>query len=113
MCACLCVSLCYRERERERGGDMLCSLHLSGGQEWTVLLVAQFYPHGCTRAINGIDMEPHVSVWEYQCLFITCKVNKAHDTQSNYLGHFPKFYSNPTDKTFLSVMVRDKMSRFF
>lgn len=26
------------------------------------------------HAINGIDMEPHVSVWEYQCLFITCKV---------------------------------------
>lgn len=46
-----------------RGGDMLCSLHLSGGQEWTMIPVAQFYPSGCTRAVNGSDMEPYVSVW--------------------------------------------------
>lgn len=37
---CACLSLCYR------GGGMLSSLHLSGGQESRVLSVAQFYPSG-------------------------------------------------------------------
>lgn len=83
-CACLGVSLCYRGRER--GGDMLCSLCVSGGQEWTVLLLARFYPRGCARAVNGIEMVAHMSVCEGLCLFITCKMDKAHDTHSNYPG---------------------------
>lgn len=65
---------------------MLCSLCLSGGQEWTELPLAQFYPRGCARAVNGIEMEAHRSVCEGLCLFITCKMDKAHDTHSNYPG---------------------------
>lgn len=108
---CVCLSGCEFVLQRERGGDMLCSLCLSGGQEWTVLLLAQFYPRGCACAVNGIEMEAHMSVCEGLCLFIKCKMDNAHDTHSNYPGgHFPKFYSNPTNKSSLLKMVRDKMS---
>lgn len=109
----VCLSECEFVLQRESGGGgMLCSLHLSGGQEWTGLPVALFHPRGCTRAVNGMDVEPHVPAREYQCLFITCKISKAHDPHSNNSGHFPKFYSNPTDKTSLLEMVRDKMCGF-
>lgn len=50
---CACLSLCYRERGA--GGDMLCSLHLSGGQESRVLPVAHFYPVGaCVQRYGPI-----------------------------------------------------------
>lgn len=46
---------------------MLCSLHLSGGQESRVLPVAQFYPSGRPRA----KIWTHMCLCEFWCLFDT------------------------------------------